>query len=186
MVTGQIETPSSTTASDLSNPTRVITTTNPENGVSFFEGSFDKSVGVVRNLGGSLLRLAYALDQAPQVLNRSDLEIYGGFLKSVSHLASPGGGANVWYIDTPPGARSPMHRTVSLDFVIAVEGELQLTLDSGETRILKVGDIVIQRGTTHQWRNVNKDKWARMIGVMSEIQPITLNNGTKLGTSGLG
>ncbi|KAF2973377.1 hypothetical protein GQX73_g81 [Xylaria multiplex] len=184
MATGRIKTPS-TAVSDLPNPTRVITTTNLEDGVSYFENSFDESVGVVRNLGGSLFRLAYVSDQAPQVLNGTDLEIYGSFLKNAPHLVSPGGGANIWYIDMPPGSGSPMHRTVSLDFVIIVEGELQLTLDSGETRTLKVGNIAIQRGATHQWRNASKDKWARMIGVMAEIQPITLNNGTKLGTSGL-
>ncbi|KAI0486746.1 cupin domain protein [Xylaria cf. heliscus] len=173
MTTGESQTPSSTTVPGLPNPTRVITTTNLENGVSSFDNSFDESLGPVQNLGGALFRLAYVSDPAPQALNGGDLDIYGDHLKNVPPLVIPGG-------------ESPLHRTVSLDFVIVVEGELQLTLDSGEIRNLKSGDRIIQRGTTHKWTNISKDKWSRMIGIMAASQPITLNDGTKLGVSGLG
>ncbi|KAI0460573.1 cupin domain protein [Xylaria acuta] len=183
MTAGESDT---TTVPGLPNPTRVITTTNPENGVSSFDNSFDENLAPVQNLGGALFRLAYVSDQAPQVLNGSDLDVYGGHLKNVPPLVVPGGGANVWYIDTPPGGESPLHRTVSLDFVVVLEGEVQLTLGSGETRKLKPGDTIIQRGTTHKWTNMSKDKWSRMIGVMAASQPIALNDGTKLGVSGLG
>ncbi|KAH8166879.1 hypothetical protein CIB48_g1394 [Xylaria polymorpha] len=90
------------------------------------------------------------LRPSAQALNGSDLDSYGGHLKNLPHLINPGGEANVWYIDTPPGGDSPMHRTISLDFVVLVEGEVQLTLDSGEVRDLKPGDIIIQRGTMHK------------------------------------
>ncbi|KAI8945158.1 cupin domain protein [Xylaria longipes] len=184
MTTGESDTTSSTTVPGLPNPTRVITTTNLENGVSSFDNSFDESLGPVQNLGGTLFRLAYVSDQAPQILNGSDLDVYGGHLKGVPPLVPPGGGANVWYVDIPPGGESPLHRTVSLDFIVIAEGEVQLTLDSGE-RKLKPGDMIIQRGTMHKWTNLSKEKWARMIGIMAESQPITLNNGTKLGVAGL-
>jgi quercetin dioxygenase-like cupin family protein len=186
MSPGQSDTLSPTTVPDLPNPTRLITTTNLENGVSSFDTSFDESLGVVQNLGGSLFRLAYASEQPPQALNGSDLNTYASFLQNVPPLFRPGGGGNVWYIDMPPGAESPLHRTVSLDFIIIVEGELQLTLDSGEKRMSKPGDMIVQRGTTHKWTNLSKDKWVRMIGIMAAIQPITLNNGTQLGMAGLG
>ncbi|TGJ83888.1 hypothetical protein E0Z10_g4889 [Xylaria hypoxylon] len=183
---GQSDTSSSTTAPAPPNPARIITTTNLENAISSFDNTFEESLQVTQNLGGSLFRLAYVSGQAPEALNESNLNVYGGFLENLPPLVVPGGGSTVWYIDTPPGARSPLHRTVSLDFIIVVEGEVQLTLDSGETRFLKPGDIIIQRGTTHQWTNISKDKWVRMIGIMTESQPIVLNNGTKLGTAGLG
>ncbi|KAI1161866.1 cupin domain protein [Nemania serpens] len=178
--------PSPATVPALPNPTRVITTTNLENGVSTFDKTFDESLPVVQNLGGALFRLAYASEPPPQALNGSDVTTYGGYLQNPPPLIRPGGGANVWYIDTPPGAGSPMHRTISLDFVIIVEGEVELTLDSGEKRILKAGDTIVQRGTAHQWKNLRQDKWVRFIGVMSSVQPIALANGTALGTSGLG
>lgn len=53
-----------TTVPGLPNPTRLITTTNLDNGVSSFDTSFDESLGPVQDLGGALLRLAYVSDQA--------------------------------------------------------------------------------------------------------------------------
>ncbi|KAI0441083.1 cupin domain protein [Xylaria telfairii] len=185
MVTGQGGN-STTDVPPPPNPARVITTTNLENAASIFDKTFDESLEVTQNLGGSLFRLAYVSGRAPQALNETNLSVYGSYLQNIPPLIVPGGGATVWYIDTPPGAGSPLHRTISLDFVIVIEGELQLSLDSGEKRQLKPGDMIIQRGTTHQWTNLSKDTWVRMIGVMSESDPIVLNNGTTLGTAGLG
>ncbi|MDR3101189.1 MAG: cupin domain-containing protein [Paraburkholderia sp.] len=51
----------------------------------------------------------------------------------------------------PDGAG--MHRTISVDYDIIVSGELWLELDDGEIRHLKAGDIVVQNGTRHAWRN---------------------------------
>ncbi|HCM34285.1 cupin domain-containing protein [Chryseobacterium sp.] len=45
-----------------------------------------------------------------------------------------------------------MHQTPTLDYIIILSGELHLIMEEGET-ILKPGDIVIQRGTTHAWSN---------------------------------
>lgn len=49
--------------------------------------------------------------------------------------------------------RAPgMHRTSSIDYGIVLSGELYLILDDCE-RLLKPGDVVIQRGTDHAWEN---------------------------------
>ncbi len=45
-----------------------------------------------------------------------------------------------------------MHRTKSIDFGIVLLGEIFLILDK-EERLLKAGDVVIQRGTNHAWSN---------------------------------
>src|SRR5689334_22288405 len=45
-----------------------------------------------------------------------------------------------------------IHRTRSLDYVIVLEGEIDLLLDDGDVR-LAAGDVVIQRGTNHAWIN---------------------------------
>lgn len=34
-----------------------------------------------------------------------------------------------------------MHRTVSIDYGVVLEGEIELTLDSGESRIMRRGDV---------------------------------------------
>lgn len=52
-------------------------------------------------------------------------------------------------------ANSPhplMHRTETLDYGVVIEGEIVLVLDAGE-RVLKQGDVVVQRGTNHAWAN---------------------------------
>ncbi|CAD6559384.1 hypothetical protein LMG27952_06843 [Paraburkholderia hiiakae] len=48
---------------------------------------------------------------------------------------------------------SGFHRTTSVDYDIILAGELTLELDDGQIRHLKAGDIVIQNGTRHAWRN---------------------------------
>lgn len=55
-----------------------------------------------------------------------------------------------------------MHTTSTLDYVFIVDGALELGLESGETRVVKKGDSVVQRGTTHWWRNVSKTEPAMM------------------------
>lgn len=58
-----------------------------------------------------------------------------------------------------------MHRTVSLDYAILLEGCVDLVLDSGESRRLGRGDVVVQRGTAHSFRNVDTDRWCRLLFV---------------------
>ena len=45
-----------------------------------------------------------------------------------------------------------IHRTRSIDYVIVLEGEIELLLDDGEVRLC-AGDVVVQRGTNHAWIN---------------------------------
>lgn len=46
-----------------------------------------------------------------------------------------------------------MHTTDSIDYVMVVSGEVTLDLDDGEQTVLRAGDVVIQNGTRHAWRN---------------------------------
>ncbi|MBR0946576.1 MULTISPECIES: cupin domain-containing protein [Bradyrhizobium] len=46
-----------------------------------------------------------------------------------------------------------MHTTDSVDYGILIEGEISLELDDGKTVALKPGDVVVQNGTRHAWRN---------------------------------
>ncbi|MFJ1470038.1 cupin domain-containing protein [Massilia orientalis] len=48
---------------------------------------------------------------------------------------------------------SGFHRTATVDYDVILSGELWLELDDGEVRHLKAGDVVIQNGTRHAWRN---------------------------------
>lgn len=60
---------------------------------------------------------------------------------------------------------SGMHRTNSIDYDIVIEGEIWLELDDGAETLLRAGDIVVQGGTRHAWRN-RSDKDATMVFVL--------------------
>jgi mannose-6-phosphate isomerase-like protein (cupin superfamily) len=46
-----------------------------------------------------------------------------------------------------------MHKTNTVDYAVVYDGEIWLELDDGETLHLKRGDVVVQNGTRHAWRN---------------------------------
>ncbi len=46
-----------------------------------------------------------------------------------------------------------MHTTDTVDYVLVVSGEATLELDDGEQTTLRAGDVAIQNGTRHAWRN---------------------------------
>jgi mannose-6-phosphate isomerase-like protein (cupin superfamily) len=46
-----------------------------------------------------------------------------------------------------------MHTTPTVDYAVVLEGELVLDLDAGEATRLRPGDVVVQNGTRHAWRN---------------------------------
>ncbi|QUM71000.1 cupin domain-containing protein [Sphingopyxis granuli] len=45
------------------------------------------------------------------------------------------------------------HTTQSVDYDVVLEGEVCLELDDGVEKHLKQGDVVVQGGTRHAWRN---------------------------------
>ena len=49
-----------------------------------------------------------------------------------------------------------MHATPTVDYVIVLEGEVTLVLDGGEETLLRQGDIVVQVGVRHAWRNLGE------------------------------
>jgi mannose-6-phosphate isomerase-like protein (cupin superfamily) len=46
-----------------------------------------------------------------------------------------------------------MHKTNTVDYSVVYDGEIWLELDDGETVHLARGDVVVQNGTRHAWRN---------------------------------
>jgi len=54
-----------------------------------------------------------------------------------------------------PGSSPRNHRTDSIDYAVVISGEIDMELDVGVVR-LRAGDVLVQRGTIHNW--VNKGK----------------------------
>lgn len=51
-----------------------------------------------------------------------------------------------------PGVASAVHQTDSVDYAVVLSGEIDLVLDGRPVR-LRAGDVLVQRGTAHDWRN---------------------------------
>ncbi len=61
------------------------------------------------------------------------------------------------------------HQTDSVDYDIVLDGEIWLELDD-ETKHLQTGDVVVQCGTRHAWRNPG-DRPATMCFVLIGVAP---------------
>ena len=46
-----------------------------------------------------------------------------------------------------------MHTSDTMDYLMVVRGEATLELDDGEQAVLRAGDLIVQNGTRHAWRN---------------------------------
>jgi quercetin dioxygenase-like cupin family protein len=78
------------------------------------------------------------------------------------------GGSVIRTVDMYPGQQSPMHRTNSLDYGIVLSGSLELELDDGAKTLLGPGDVVVQRGTVHLWRNPSTIETCRIIFILTQ------------------
>jgi len=56
-------------------------------------------------------------------------------------------------LELQPGNIPRVHRTNSLDYAVIMKGEIDMELETGEITHLKAGDVVVQRGTVHNWIN---------------------------------
>jgi quercetin dioxygenase-like cupin family protein len=52
-----------------------------------------------------------------------------------------------------PGVTPRNHRTDSIDYAVVMSGEIDMELDDGVVVNLKAGDVLVQRGTIHNWVN---------------------------------
>jgi quercetin dioxygenase-like cupin family protein len=62
------------------------------------------------------------------------------------------GGTILRVVEFSPGVRSRNHRTDSIDYAIIMSGEIDMEMD-GAMIHLKAGDVLVQRGTIHNWIN---------------------------------
>lgn len=139
---------------------------------------------------GTVFHEVWSTAQTPVLVDNGDDPTQGALT-----LPPPTSGTRIRFVDIPPDtaeflahgaakmqaaftqigdaaastvkAHSPhplMHRTESVDYGIVIEGELTLVLDDSEVP-LKVGSVVVQRGTNHAWAN-RSGKPCRMLFVL--------------------
>jgi mannose-6-phosphate isomerase-like protein (cupin superfamily) len=92
------------------------------------------------------------------------------------HLEPPKNGTIVRIVEFPPDSTRPqssdgsagfkaigaghaqdkrssdpmMHKTSTVDYIIVLKGEITAVMETGE-KLLRAGDVLIQRGTMHSW-----------------------------------
>ena len=55
-------------------------------------------------------------------------------------------------VEYGPGVAPRNHRTESIDYAVVMSGEIDMEMD-GTTVHLRAGDVLVQRGTIHNWVN---------------------------------
>ena len=72
-----------------------------------------------------------------------------------------------------PGVAPRNHRTDSLDYAVVLSGSIDMELDDGVVVTLRQGDVLVQRGTIHNW--VNRGTEACVIAfVLIGAKPATI------------
>lgn len=62
------------------------------------------------------------------------------------------GGTVLRVVEFSPGVQARNHRTDSIDYAIVMSGEIDMEMD-GTLIHLHAGDVLVQRGTIHNWIN---------------------------------
>jgi len=93
----------------------------------------------------------------------------------VTGTAPPEAGSKFLALDIAPGElQGGDHQTDTLDYAICLAGEVDAVLDT-ETITMKAGDVLIQRGTMHNWINRGQTM-ARILFVMLDGTPKRTNS----------
>lgn len=83
----------------------------------------------------------------------------------------PERGTRFMIAEYPPGNVPRRHRTETVDYVVVLSGRIEMELDDGESVALEAGDVLVQRGTYHAWRNPGPEV-CRMVFVLVDAVPL--------------
>ncbi|KAL9600244.1 MAG: hypothetical protein Q9219_003288 [cf. Caloplaca sp. 3 TL-2023] len=179
--------PHPTQLSPLPPITRHITTHDPHTAKATFHSSAPSGSGWSTLTPSLAFNLIYTTSTpTPSLTSNHDLTAHSALLSSNTlGLVNPTGSV-CRVVDFGPStgeehSKPVMHRTQSLDYGIVVSGEVECVLDGGEVRRMGVGDVCVQRGTMHAWRNVSGTEWARMVFVLLGCEKVVLEGGKELG-----
>jgi quercetin dioxygenase-like cupin family protein len=154
---------------------RYITTHNHDGEAVFLSASQVPDCAPNRPAGDDgEVALLFATDTFPVKLEEeADVAVYDSYLHTPPGL-TPEHGTVMRVVDMQPRKETPMHRTTTLDYGVVLEGEVELILDSGQSRVMRRGDVSIQRATAHSYRNRSETDWCRLLFVFLPIQPVTV------------
>jgi quercetin dioxygenase-like cupin family protein len=88
--------------------------------------------------------------------------------------APPENGSRFIVMEFAPGIASEMHRTETIDYIVVLEGEIDMDMDDSTVK-LRAGDVMVQRGTNHAWINRSAAP-ARLAIVLLDAKPLGVGN----------
>jgi quercetin dioxygenase-like cupin family protein len=86
------------------------------------------------------------------------------------------GGSVFRVVSFGPGVSPRNHRTDSIDYAVVISGEIDMELDVGRVH-LKAGDVLVQRGTIHNWVNTGKEPCVIAFALIAS-KPVTAGGKT--------
>lgn len=129
--------------------------------------------------GKMVFDVIYTTSEFPADLNNdNDIKTHDSLIQNGNLGLVNLGGTICRQVDFAPGYTTFMHRTKSLDYGVVIQGQIVLTLDSGEKQILEPGDVAIQRATNHAWTNPSQTEWTRMMFVLQECRSVEIGGTT--------
>lgn len=112
--------------------------------------SIDGAPGkVLSNNGFSLAEVWATEAPAPNLKDKRDRT---PSIEKFSMDVAPGA-THFRVVEFPPGHSSMMHKTPTIDYLVVLEGEIDLAFEDGSEVHLKGGDCVVQQGDMHAWHN---------------------------------
>jgi quercetin dioxygenase-like cupin family protein len=124
----------------------------------------DQAVGGVKGImppkNGSVLHI---IDYPPDPKDPAERERIREHVRKMGTNPEPG------VRRFPDGPHPGMHVTDTIDYAIVLSGEIWAIMDEGE-KLLKTGDVLMQRGTSHAWSN-RSDEYCRVAFVLVEAKP---------------
>ena len=125
----------------------------------------DEAPGIMPPAGGSILHI---IDYPPEPQDAEErARLYETMRANVRKAGTnPEPGQRRF----PDGPHPGMHVTDTIDYAIVMYGEIYAIMDEGE-KLMKTGDVLIQRGTSHAWSN-RSDDVCRVAFVLVEATPL--------------
>ncbi|KAF7905178.1 uncharacterized protein EAF01_005699 [Botrytis porri] len=144
-----------------------ITTNSPDGKITTF---VDSTSFVTKSTHPGLTSMyAYSAASTPSLTDDTDLKAHQEITKQEKIVTFPSAGGSaaafLHFDPNPNGTEGFMHRTRTLDYVHVAEGEVEYSVNSGEKKIFKKGDVVIQRAGWHAWKNVSKTEGVTLFAV---------------------
>ncbi|KAI2603106.1 uncharacterized protein GGS25DRAFT_526141 [Hypoxylon fragiforme] len=158
-------------AEDLRPARRYISTHNKD-GKGVFIADDDGDHHRLMVQGQAVANIIYSTKGNPIDMNNEADIAYAKNNEPAIHVPN---GSVARLIDFAPGMESPIHRAMSLDYGVVIEGKFLFSLDSGESKVMLPGDCSVNRGCMHKWKNLDEEKSGRMLFILLDVTPLTVN-----------